>query len=93
MGDTLRMAEELGKYTLTDEATFLTNKTSLTKLVYGQNDLYNPYGLIKVKGTKKPNSSKTFIDWLVSKEGQGIIGKYGKTKFGKPLFVPNASKR
>ncbi|WML46187.1 substrate-binding domain-containing protein [Neobacillus sp. PS3-40] len=93
MGDTLRMADEMGGYTLTDEATFLTNKTGLVNLVSGQKELLNPYGIMRVVGTKKPNSSKAFIDFLVSKEGQKLIGKYGKTKFGKPLFVPNASKR
>ncbi|RDU37975.1 tungsten ABC transporter substrate-binding protein [Neobacillus piezotolerans] len=93
MGDTLRMADELGGYTLTDEATFLTNKTSLVRLAEGQDELLNPYGVIRVKSTKKPNASKAFIDFLVGDEGQKIIGKYGKTKFGKPLFVPNASKR
>lgn len=93
MGETLRMADELGGYTLTDEATFLTNKTSLEKLMSGQAELLNPYGIMRVKGTKKPNSSKAFIDFLVSKEGQKLIGKFGKTKYGKPLFVPNASKR
>ncbi|MDP4084239.1 MAG: substrate-binding domain-containing protein [Bacillota bacterium] len=93
MGDTLRMADELGGYTLSDEATFLTNKTSLVCLLKGQKELLNPYGIIEVVGTDKPNVSKTFIDWLVSPEGQKLIGKYGKTKYGKPLFVPNASKR
>lgn len=93
MGDTLRMADELGGYTLSDEATFLTNKTSLGKLMSGQTELLNPYGIMRVKGTKKPNSSKAFIDYLVSSEGQKLIGKFGKTKYGKPLFVPNASKR
>jgi tungstate transport system substrate-binding protein len=93
MGDTLRMADELGGYTLTDEATYLTNKTGLVSLVSGQSELLNPYGVIRVKNTKKPNASKAFIEYLVSPETQKIIGKYGKLKYGKPLFVPSAGKR
>jgi tungstate transport system substrate-binding protein len=93
MGDTLRMADELGGYTLTDEATFLTNKTGLVNLVSGQKDLLNPYGVIRVKSTKKPNASKAFVEFLVSDEAQKIIGKFGKLKYSKPLFVPSAEKR
>lgn len=93
MGETLKMAEEMGAYTLVDEATFLTNKTSLALLVNGDNLLYNPYGVIEVKSTKKHASVNEFIWFLISPRGQKMIGDFGKDKFGKSIFVANQKKR
>lgn len=94
MGETLQMADEMGAYTLTDEATFLTQKgLSLKVAVAGDQLLLNPYGVIKVKTTKAPKASDAFISYVVSPEGQKIIRDFGKTTYGKSLFVPNAKKR
>lgn len=94
MGETLQVTDEKQGYTLTDEATFLTAKgLSLQVILQGDKTLLNPYGVIKVKTTKKPNASKAFIEYLVSPEGQKVIGDFGKDKFGKSLFVPSAQKR
>lgn len=93
MGDTLRMAEEMGGYTITDEATFLTNKTGLVVLHKGDKDLANPYGTIQVKSTKKPVAANELLWFFVSPQGQKMIGDFGKAKYGKSIFVPNAKKR
>lgn len=93
MGETLRMAEEMSAYTLVDEATYLTNKTNLAILYKGDKDLFNPYGIIQVKSTKKPKAANELIWFFVSPQGQKIIGDFGKAKFGKPIFVPNAKRR
>lgn len=93
MGETLRMAEETGGYTLVDEATYLTNKTDLEVLFKGDKGLFNPYGVILVKSTQKPNASNELIKFLVSPEGQKVIADFGKDKYGKSIFVPDAKKR
>ena len=93
MGETIRMAEEMGAYTITDEATYLTNKTGLTVLYKGDKDLFNPYGIIQVKSTKKPKAANELIWFFVSPKGQKMIGDFGKAKYGKSIFVPNAKGR
>lgn len=93
MGATLLMADEMGAYTLADEATFLTAKTALKIAVAGDAPLLNPYGVIKVKVTKKPHASDAFINYITGAEGQKVIENFGKAKYGKSLFNPSAKKR
>lgn len=93
MGETLRMADEMGAYTITDEATYLTNKNGLINLVYADPDLYNPYGIIQVTGTKKPHMANELIWFFISPQGQKMINEFGKDQFGKSLFVPDAKPR
>lgn len=96
MGETLIMADEMGAYTLTDEATYLSmqDKLSLEVVVRGDKLLFNPYGVIAVNPEKYPNvhhkAAMAFIEFLVSEEGQELIGSYGVEEYGKPLFVPDA---
>ncbi|MCL4441466.1 MAG: substrate-binding domain-containing protein [Firmicutes bacterium] len=89
MGETLRMAEEMGAYTLVDEATFLTNKTNQVILFKGDKDLINPYGMIQVKSTRKKVAANELIWFFISPQGQKMIGDFGKNKFGKSIFVPD----
>ena len=35
---------------------------------------------------------KAFVEFMVSKEAQDEIAKFGVDKFGEPLFVPDAGK-
>lgn len=93
MGETLRMAEEMGAYTLVDEATYLTNKTSLPISFKGDKDLFNPYGIIQVKSTKKKVSANELIWFFISPEGQKMIADFGKAKYGKSIFIPSAKVR
>lgn len=96
MGDTLMMANEMNAYTLTDEATYLTwqKKTGLKEMVRGDKLLLNPYGVIAVNPAKYPNIHKNaanaFIEFMTGKKGQSLIGGFGKEKYGKSLFVPDA---
>lgn len=93
MGATLQMADEKNAYTLTDEATFLSKKLGLQILMQGDKSLLNPYGIMQVKSTGKPDEANKLIDFFVSAEGQKLIGEFGKEKYGKGLFVPDAKKR
>lgn len=98
MGATLKIASEKSAYTLTDRATYLANKEALALsiLVEGDTALLNIYHVILVNAEKWPKinaqGAKAFADFLVSKEGQDMIGKFGVEKFGQPLFTPDADK-
>ena len=98
MGATLKIASEKGAYTLTDRATYLANKStySLDILVEGDNALLNVYHVITVNPEKwskiNEGGAKAFADFLVSKEGQEMISKFGVEKYGAPLFTPDADK-
>jgi tungstate transport system substrate-binding protein len=54
MGDTLKMADELRAYALTDEATFLAMDLELEVVSKGDPSLLNPYGIINVNSSKEP---------------------------------------
>ena len=85
MGDTLKMADELRAYALTDEATFLAMDLELEVVSKGDPSLLNPYGIIKVNSSKEQEAASAFINFIVGEEGQKIIGEFGKEKFGSPL--------
>ena len=91
---TLRIASEIGGYVITDRSTYLHNKDELKLQIMIEHDqrLFNPYGVIAVNPAKIEgvnfNAAMKFIDFVTSREGQEIIGNYGKVKFGSPLFTP-----
>lgn len=98
MGATLKIAAEKKAYTLTDRATYLANKDTLQLeiLVEGDNALLNIYHVITVNTTKWPKvnaeGATAFMNFVVSTDGQKIIGEFGKEKFGQSLFIPDADK-
>jgi tungstate transport system substrate-binding protein len=98
MLDLLRIASEKGGYTMTDRATYLANKSvlALDIMVQGDPSLLNIYHVIQVNPAKFPNvnaeGAKAFADFMVSKEAQDAISKYGVDKYGEPLFFADADK-
>jgi len=95
MGATLRMANEMNAYTLSDRATWLTTKDSSLAIVCELSpDLLNYYGVIAVNPSIHPKintvGGQAFIDWMLSERGQALIGEFGTAEFGSPLFTPNA---
>jgi tungstate transport system substrate-binding protein len=95
MGATLNTASASGAYVLTDRGTWTTfkNKGDQTILVEGDRRLFNQFAVILVNPDKHPNVKKelaqTFIDWLLSPEGQNAIASYKID--GRQLFYPNAT--
>jgi tungstate transport system substrate-binding protein len=95
MGAALNMASALNAYLLSDRGTWLAfhNRGDLAIVVEGDKRLSNQYGVMLVNPAKCPSVKKDlgqqFIDWLVSPEGQKIIGDYKINK--QQLFYPNAS--
>jgi len=104
MGDTLSYSNETGAYTLTDRGTFLFMQENLPRLAIlvggstmaSNQDpaLLNPYGVIPVnpdKGGINQGLAAQFAAWLISEPVQAMIGEYGRSQFGQPLFYPNAN--
>ncbi|HBN32491.1 MAG: substrate-binding domain-containing protein [Rhodobacterales bacterium] len=95
MGATLNLAQVKQAYALSDRGTWITfgNKGDLALLFAGDNALFNPYGVILVNPARHPYvkaaDARSFIDWLVSTEGQAAIGAFRIQGF--EAFCPNAS--
>jgi tungstate transport system substrate-binding protein len=99
MGNTLKTANQLNGYTLTDVGTFLAYSSAepnlipnLTELVTQGSRLLNVYSAISVNATLQPKANfdgaTTFVKYLMSEEGQQLIGTYGVSDYGKSLFYP-----
>lgn len=97
MGAALNMASSSGGYVLSDRGTWLSfkNPGDLGIAVEGDRKLFNQYGVILVNPEKHPAVKKelgqTFIDWLLSDEGQAAIAGYKIND--KQLFFPNAERK
>ena len=95
MGATLNTGVGLGAYVMTDRATWITygNKSNYRILYEGDKSLFNQYGVIRVNENQCPNvdvtAAQTFIEWMLSEEGQRSIGGYAID--GQQLFFPNAN--
>lgn len=98
MGATLRIASEKDAYTITDQATYLSLRSTLDLSVVFHEDprLLNVYHTILVNSDRWPEvnqvGAKALADYLTSEEGQRIISQFGLEKFGQPLFAPDAGK-
>jgi tungstate transport system substrate-binding protein len=94
MGAALNTAAAMGAYVLADRGTWISfkNKGDLDIAVEGDRKLFNQYGIILVNPAKHPQVKtelgQSFIDWVVSAEGQSAIASY-KIE-GQQLFFPNA---
>lgn len=92
MGSTLTTTNDNDGYTLVDRGTWLSrkDKLGLTDLVYGEEILLNPYGVILINPDVSPrvkyDYANTFVGFLVSEEGQQLIEDFRKN--GEVLFKP-----
>jgi len=95
MANTLRIADEKQAYILTDFATYLSVKKSisLVPLFEKSKDLLNVYSAMVVNPKKHPNvksrEAEMFIKFLIKPEIQKMIGEYGTVEYGLPLFIPS----
>ncbi len=96
MADTLHVASQKNAYALTDDGTFLSQRATLAivPLVEDVRDLRNIYHVIVVKPLEgrvaNEPGARAFAAFVTSPAGQGIIGTYGRERFGRPLFTPDA---
>lgn len=99
MESTLRITNEKQGYTLSDRATWLSLKDrqppDLALFVEGDPVLFNQYSVMAANPAKHPHvkykEATAFANWLVSPEGQKLIGSF-KDKNGHQLFIPNAGR-
>jgi tungstate transport system substrate-binding protein len=97
MGAALNTASAMGAYVLSDRGTWISfkNKGDLEIVVQGDKRLFNQYGVMLVNPAKYPHVKKddgqSFIDWLISPEGQQTIANYRID--GQQLFFPDADKK
>lgn len=97
MEKTQRVANEKRAYTLTDRGTWLATKDKdrleMQIVLQGDPSLFNQYGVMVVNPEKHPQvkyqEAMTFINWLISPEGQQTIAAY-RDAHGNQLFIPNA---
>ena len=58
---------------------------------------YNIYHVMPVNAAKfrrvNARAGQAFADWILSPEGQAVIGEVGKAEYGRSLFVPGAGMR
>lgn len=97
MGAALNTAGAMKAYVVSDRGTWLSfkNPGDLVIAVEGDKRLFNQYGVILVNPEKHPAVKKdlgqTFVDWLISPEGQAAIAAYQVN--GKQLFFSNSEKK
>lgn len=98
MGATLNVGAEKKGYVLTDRGTYLAlkSKLGLDILVEGDQALLNIYHAMQVNPARFPevnaDGGRAFVEFMVSKEAQSTIEKFGVDRFGQPLFFPDAGK-
>jgi tungstate transport system substrate-binding protein len=94
MGPALNTAQAMNAYILSDRGTWISfkNRGDLVISVEGDKRLFNQYGVMLVNPAKHPSVKKelgqTFVDWVISPEGQKAISEYKIG--GEQLFFPNA---
>ena len=97
MGAALNTAGAMNAYVLSDRGTWISfkNRGDLEIVVEGDKRLFNQYGVTLVNPERYPTVKKElgqrFIDWLLSVEGQTLIGDYKID--GQRLFFPNAERK
>ncbi len=94
MGAALNAAAAMDAYTVSDRGTWLSfqNKRDLVIAVEGDSHLINRYDVIELDPKRHAEThgmAKQLADWLVSAEGQELIGAYRKA--GAQLFHPSAA--
>jgi tungstate transport system substrate-binding protein len=81
---------------LSDRGSWISfrERGDLDLLVEGDKRLLNQYGVMLMNPERFPNVKKelaqSFVDWLVSPDGQAAIAGYKVD--GQQLFFPNAEK-
>jgi tungstate transport system substrate-binding protein len=96
MAAALEAARTANAYVLSDRGAWIAFKDrgDLDLVVEGDKRLLNQYGVMLVNPEKHPNVKKelgqTFVDWLISPEGQAAIAGYKVD--GQQVFFPNADK-
>ena len=87
MGVALNIADELNCFTLSDAGTYYSQKqtTDLVASTFNDSITINPYSIIQLSQSQKPDISLKFENFLLSQEIQLLISEY--TIDENPLFI------
>ena len=89
VGSTAEMAARAQAYVLTDRATWLAHRVGDQRiLVEGDARLFDQYEIAVHKPARNGPAADSFVDWLISNEGQEAIAAFRIN--GQQAFVPNA---
>jgi tungstate transport system substrate-binding protein len=89
MGATVEMAARLGAYVLTDRASWLAHRVGdQSIIVEGDPRLFDQYEIAVRKPATNSAAADSFVDWLISAEGQEAIATFRID--GVQAFSPNA---
>jgi tungstate transport system substrate-binding protein len=91
MSETLKNADTLGGYFMTDNSTWIEANKSLKRLKIlfrGDIVMINTYhALCQPEGvTAGQSSASQFVDFVASEKGQSLIRNFGKDRFGEGLY-------
>lgn len=95
MASTLRVADEMQAYTLSDIATYLNLKDTLDlEIKVGEDSsLLNQYSVITIDPSKNKfineKGANVFMQWLASDRVEEKVGEFGRDRFGMSLFIPD----
>jgi len=99
MMSTIKMAEELGGYTMTDRGTYIKYAAAndgnppLKVLVEGDDVLFNQYSVVLLAKGNCPDAQHDlalkFAEWMASEKTQQAIADF--RMLGQKLFIPNAN--
>jgi tungstate transport system substrate-binding protein len=98
MGATLQITSQRAAYTISDRGTYLAQSSNLDLevLVEGDPVLLNIYHVMQVNPEQfdrvNGKAGQAFVEFMVSKDTQDIISKFGVDKYGRPLFIADAGK-
>jgi tungstate transport system substrate-binding protein len=98
MGATLQITSQRAAYTISDRGTYLAQSSNLDLevLVEGDPVLLNVYHVMQVNPERfdrvNGEGGQAFVEFMVSKETQDTISKFGVEKYGRPLFIADAGK-
>lgn len=82
-------------YTIIDRATYITCRSEIELALLVEKDklLLNFITVIPVDFNKLPvnyDGANSFVQWLVSSEGQRVIRDFGRERYRESLFFPNS---
>ena len=98
MGATLEIAVQRSAYTLTDRGTFFAHPAGrrLRILFEGDPVLLNVYHAYAVNPARHPRTNvagaRAFVTYLAEPATQQAIGRFGRERFGRSLYIPDVGR-
>lgn len=98
MGATLDIANQRGAYTLTDRGTYMSHRAGQQMRIVFEGDpvLLNVYHVYAVNPARHPKTNlagaRALVSFMASPSTQQAIGEFGRTRFGRSLYIPDVGR-